>query len=205
MAFQTFLLEQMSKVLKSMKLFFFFFPLIFAGLVSCLTMATQGQCSHYEAPRHYKMFPFSSVALNGLNACKCTLECTEKPSPARWDVCHHVTFRACGTWEEFHVHLFTVFRMDYFHLLTGLSALECFCLSSLAAKVLDASHHRICTKMFPRTSSHPFLYFNISFCWRTSAFYDWSNILFVLSDLCPFGSFTPCFKKKKKEQLIERK
>lgn len=64
-------------------------------------------------------------------------------------------FRSRGTSEEFHVHVFTVLRMDNFHLLTGLSALECFCLSSLAAKVLDASH-RTCTKMFPRPSSHPF-------------------------------------------------
>lgn len=74
-----------------------------------------------------------------------------------------------------------------------------FCLSSLAAKVLDASHHRTCTKMFARPSSHPFLYFNISFCWRTSAFYDWSNILFILSDLYAFRYLviTPCLKKKR--------
>lgn len=167
-------------------------------------MATQGQRSHDKALRRYKMFLFSFMALNGINACKCTLECTDEPSSAWWGK-PMLHFRSCGTSEEFHVYVFTILRTDYFHLLTGLSALECFCLSSLAAKVLDASHHhRICTKMFARRSSHPFLYFNISFCWRTSAFYDWSNILFIWSDLYAFRYLviTPCFKKK---ELIERK
>lgn len=71
MAFQP--SRQTSKVLKSMNQVFFFFSffLIFAWLV---WMAAQGQRSHYEALQHYKMFPFSSMALNGRNACKCTVE-----------------------------------------------------------------------------------------------------------------------------------
>lgn len=58
-------LQQTSKVLKSMNRGFF--SLVFARLVSNLTMATQGQCSHCEAPRHYKMF----VLFHGFEWYKC--------------------------------------------------------------------------------------------------------------------------------------
>lgn len=50
---------------------------------------------------------------------------------------------------------------------------------------------------------------HISFCQRTSAFYSWSSILFILPDLYPFRYLVitlPCLKKKrKKKSLLKEK
>lgn len=103
--------------------------------------------------------------------------------------------------------------MDCFHSWTGfigLGVLFCFGLDffflflpliPFAAKDLDAYHQ--CT----RTVISPWLLFFFfvlirfifHFCQRTSAFYSWSSILFILSDLYPFRYLVitlPCLKKR---------
>lgn len=136
----------------------------------------------------------SFVAPEGVDAYVCTGEA----SPAGWhDLMLH--FRSCGTWEGFSVCA----------LLSEWTASTCWLVFQPWSVV--ASHLLLQTfsmpliivsapKRCPDLSSHPFLYFNISFCRRTSAFYDWSNILFILSDLYPFRYLVitlPCLKKKR--------
>lgn len=52
-------------------------------------------------------------------------------------------------------------------------------------------------KCFPDLPLTLFLYFNISFCWRTIAFYDWSNILFIWSLSFQIFDHYSLFKKKR--------
>lgn len=99
-------------------------------------------------------------------------------------------FRYCGTTKKKDLTLmFAVFsEWTAFIRWRVFIRLGVFWLSSLATKGLDADHHR------KRTKTLPWLFFfffctlkiHISFCQRTSAFYDWSHILFILSDLYPF-------------------
>lgn len=110
--------------------------------------------------------------------------------------------------------------MDCFHSLTGFIGLGvffcfvlacffcflffCFFLSSLCCKRSWCLSSVYPHRNFTMTFSFFFLFctykIHISFCQRTSAFYSWSNILFILSDLYPFRYLVitlPCLKKKR--------
>lgn len=120
-------------------------------------------------------------------------------------------FRYCGTTMDLMLKCSLCSQNGLLSLVDRFIGLGVFCLSSLAAKDLDAYHHCTCTKILPWLFLFFFCTFKIhtSFCQRTSAFYSWSNILFILLDLYPFRYLVitlPCFKKEKeKKSLLKEK
>lgn len=117
--------------------------------------------------------------------CICILNCTVKPCQRGGGLNPHFIFRYCGTIKGFNVAKVTVFSewtaftCSVYRAWSVLPLIpyrkRSWCFSSLYLHQNVALTFFFCTfKM------------HISFCQRTSAFYSWSSILFILPDLYPF-------------------
>lgn len=142
--------------------------------------------AYHNAPWHYKMlrFIFDSVSLVYMYM---HILLYSRASSVRGGLNSTFHFRYCGTIKDLTLKRSLCSQNGRLSLVVrfiGLGVLF-FCLSSLPAKDPDASHHCTCTKMLS------WLFFLLLRCIfhfvkRTSAFYSWSSILFILPDLYPF-------------------
>lgn len=105
--------------------------------------------AYHNAPQHYKMlqFIFDSVSL----VCMYMHSYLYSWALSARGVINPHFILDIVTINDLTLIKVTVFRMDWFHLLIGLSGLECFCFLSLTAKDLDASHHCTRANMLPWT------------------------------------------------------
>lgn len=147
--------------------------------------------TYYKTQWHYKKF----ILMSHWYICICIVNCTV--NTAKGDTHTHTCFSFLDIMalKGFHVEKVTVFWGWTASLVDTFIRLGVFLprisywknKNKKQKKVLDA-FHCFCTKMLPWHVFPSFCIFkmHISFCQRTSAFYSWSSILFILSDLYLF-------------------
>lgn len=117
-------------------------------------------------------------------------------------------FRYCGTIKDLTLERSLCSQNGLLSPVDRFIGLGVFCLSSLTAKDLDASHHCTCTKMLPWLFFFVLLRCIFHFVrgpvlsTADPAFYL-SYLIFILSDIWSLLSLVK--KKRKKKELIERK